>query len=234
MRDIHTQKLFALADLQLPRRVAQIQVPPRRKGSRLTWMESVALLASMRVVHAQRVFEFCTVLGITTLNLALNTPPGGSVLTLGLNGNCSKRANLHPGCIPFTKTHLNMDGMDFVDSEVTDRISALSGNLTSFDFGPWKNSIDLVFIEGGDKLDEVKSVTEKAFSMIAKDKLTCILWHNYRNAHNPDISVYLQKISKDFPMFHIEDTNLWVHFNDPQHMIQARLQEKGSGMSLAA
>jgi len=234
MRHIQTDNLFALVDATYPRRIEEIQIPSRPELGRLTRLETVALVASMRVVRARRVFEVCALRGTTTLNLALNIPPDGSVLTLELNPDSATQANQHHYVGLLSEIHMKTDGMDFVDGEVFDKITALRGNSTSFEFGSWKNSMDLVFIQGCDDFEATNSVTENAFSMIVKDKPTCVLWHNYRNASHSNFSAYLQKTSQEFPVFHIEDTNLWVHFNDPQQKIQARLQRKGNGMPLAA
>jgi hypothetical protein len=94
--------------------------------------------------------------------------------------------------------------------------------------------MDLVFIEGGHSIDALSVGTENAFAIIAKDKPACILWHGHRNSKYPFLSTHLQQISEAIPVFHIGDTNLWAYFNDPQQKIQARLQERDSGMSLAA
>ena len=234
MRHIHLDRLFALVDEPPARRISQIQVPSRSGACGLTKLETIALVGAMRVVHARRVFEFGSFLSITTLNFALNVPPDGSVLTLDLGADCAPRANQHPASGPLTEIHLKADGLDFVDSEVADKITALSGDSTSFDFGPWKNSMDLVFIEGGHSIDALSVGTENAFAIIAKDKPACILWHGHRNSKYPLLSTHLQQISEAIPVFHIGDTNLWAYFNDPQQKIQARLQERDSGMSLAA
>jgi len=233
MRHIQLDRLFALVDEPPARRISQIQVPFRRGACGLTKLETIALVGAMRVVHARRVFEFGSFLGITTLNFALNVPPDGSVLTLDLGADCATRANQHPASGPLSEIHLKADGLDFVDSEVADKITALSGDSTSFDFGAWKNSMDLVFIEGGHGIDALSVGTENAFSMIVKDKPACILWHDQPSSKHPILSSQL-KISEAIPLFHISDTNLWAYFNDPQQKIQERLQESGSGMSLAA
>ena len=233
MRHIQLDRLFALVDEPPARRISQIQVPFRRGACGLTKLETIALVGAMRVVHARRVFEFGSFLGITTLNFALNVPPDGSVLTLDLGADCATRANQHPASGPLSEIHLKADGLDFVDSEVADNITALSGDSTSFDFGAWKNSMDLVFIEGGHGIDALSVGTENAFSMIVKDKPACILWHDQPSSKHPILSSQL-KISEAIPLFHISDTNLWAYFNDPQQKIQERLQESGSGMSLAA
>ena len=224
MLHIRPYKFFALVDAPPARRIVQMQIPPRRAAGGVTLLETCLLLAASQIVNAHRVFEFGTFLGSTTLNLALNIPSDGQVLTLDLDAKFANQALQHPSDSPLTAVHLGAQALDFIGSSVADKITTLTGNSISFDFSRWKDSIDLVFIDGGHDLATVKSDTENALAIVAKDKLSCILWHDYRNLDYADLTDYLDKLSEQMVVFHIEDTRLCVSFNDPRKLIPPRLQ----------
>ncbi len=224
MHHIRPYKFFALVDQPPAKRIVQMQLPPRRGAGGLTTLETSLLIAATQIVNARRVFEIGTFLGSTTLNLALNIPADGKVLTLDLDARSAGEVTQHPGDKPLTAIHLETAALDFVGSPVAGKITTLTGNSITFDYAPWKDSIDLAFIDGGHDFDTVKSDTENALAIVAKSAPSCILWHDYRNADYPELSEYLDGLSEQMPIFHIEDTRLCVFFNDPQKAIQPRLQ----------
>ena len=99
----------------------------------------------------------------------------------------------------------------------------LAGNSVCFDFGPWSNSIDLVFVDGGHDLATVKADTDHSFEIAVKSKKSCILWHDYHNADYPDLTAYLDELSAKRRIYHIQDTMTCVWFNDPTGEISQRL-----------
>jgi hypothetical protein len=224
IRHIRPYKVFALVDTPPARRIVQMQIPPRRGAGGVTVLETCLLLAASQIVNARRVFEFGTFLGSTTLNLALNIPCDGEVLTLDLDAKFANQVFQHPADSALTAVHLGAHALDFVGSSVADKITTLAGNSVNFDFSQWKDSIDFVFIDGGHDLATVKSDTENALAIVDKGKPSCILWHDYGNPDYADLSKYLDKLSGQMPLFHIEDTRLCLWFNDPHKMIQPRLQ----------
>jgi hypothetical protein len=224
MRHIRPYKLFALVDTPPARRIIQMQIPPRRGAGGVTVLETCLLLSASQVVNARRVFEFGTFLGSTTLNLALNIPSDGKVLTLDLDASFADQAIQHPADSPLTAVHLGARSLDFEGSSVAGKITTLTGNSITFDFSQWKDSVDLVFIDGGHDLATVKSDTENALTIVRKNRPSCILWHDYRNPDYADLTEYLEKLSEKMPLFHVEDTRLSLWFNDPHKMIQPRLE----------
>jgi hypothetical protein len=106
---------------------------------------------------------------------------------------------------------------------VAGKISTLIGNSITFDFSAWKRSIDFLFIDGGHDFLTVKADTENALKMVALEKPACIMWHDYRSWEYPALTCYLDELSKEREIFHIEDTTLCAWFNDPSGMILHRL-----------
>jgi hypothetical protein len=216
-------RVFASLEVPGPDRIASVQIPlPRAGGVRL--LETFVMVAAMRIVAARRVFEFRTLFGSTTLNLALNVPEEGEVFTLDLDEDQAAAAKQHPADVEFIRTHLaSQSRLDFLGSAVSGKITALSGDSTKFDFRPWADSIDLVFIDGGHDVATAKSDTESALQMARKDRPSCTLWHDYRNWDYPGLTQYLEELSHRLDMFCVEDTMLCVWFNDSAESIRRRL-----------
>jgi hypothetical protein len=198
---------------------------PRRRGSGGTsLLETMLIIAAIRIVDARRVFEIGTFLGSNTLNMTLNLPADAQVFTLDLDEKHAAGLEQLPDDAPLTEMHLSSQSrLDFVGTVVADKIATLTGNSTTFDFSAWKNSIDLAFIDGGHDYATVKSDTENALKIAASERPSCILWHDYHNSDYPALTRYLDELSKEREIFHIEDTMLCAWFNDPTGSIIPRL-----------
>lgn len=59
----------------------------------------------------------------------------------------------------------------------------LEGDSRNFDFTPYYNQQDLIFIDGDHHFDSVVNDTKIAFNLLKKDK-GAIIWHDY--AHSPE------------------------------------------------
>ncbi len=59
----------------------------------------------------------------------------------------------------------------------------LQGNSQTFDFTPYHNQFDLVFIDGNHHYESVKQDTQNAFKLL-KDENSIIVWHDYGNTPN--------------------------------------------------
>ena len=224
MHHIRPYKLFTLIDAPPPERIVRTALPHRRGAGGLTLLEMSLLLAASRAVQAKRVFEFGTFLGSTTLNLALNIPDDGAVFTLDLDERLAAEAAQDVADAPLTQMHLaSRSSLDFSGSPVAARIETLLGDSTTFDFSRWSGSLELAFIDGGHDAATVKSDTENALRMVRRDKPSCILWHDYRNGTYPGLTTYLDELSRQMPLAHVEDTMLCAWFNDPDNRIWPHL-----------
>ena len=210
MHHIRPYRIFTLVEAPPSERVANVQIPPRRAAGGVTLLETFVMVAALRIVNARRVFEIGTFFGSTTLNLALNVPDKGEVFTLDMDKDQALTAKQHPADVEFTRTHLaSQNRLDFLASAVSDKITTLSGDSTKFDFRPWADSIDLVFIDGGHDLATAKSDTESALQMARKDRPSCILWHDYRNSEYGDLTGYLDEF-KGALIFLLSDASSYM------------------------
>jgi len=224
MHHIRPYKIFTLFDAPPTERVANVMLPSRRATGGTSLLETLLIVAGIRIVEARRVFEFGTFLGSNTFNMALNTPDDAKIFTLDLDEEHAAEASQLREDIPLTKLHLtSQSSLDFAGSSVAEKIKPLIGNSITFNFSDWKGSVDFSFIDGGHDLATVKSDTENAFEMAVTDKLSCIMWHDYRNWDYPALTCYLDDLATEREIFHIEDTMLCAWFNDPRSSVLPRI-----------
>jgi predicted O-methyltransferase YrrM len=122
-------------------RLVQSAIPAHHGPGGLHTLEARVLIAALRIVEATRVFEFGTFLGATTLNLAANPPDDGTVFTLD-PGEAAITAEGEDRQLAAVHLHARMD---FEGSALARKIKPLVGNSRTFDFAPWRGSINLVF-----------------------------------------------------------------------------------------
>jgi hypothetical protein len=224
MEHIRPYKLFTAYPKPAAERVVQTVLPSRRAAGGLTLLEVFTLIAASRVVEAKEVFEIGTFLGNTTLNLALNVPDDGTVFTLDLDAVSASKIEQDVADAPLTEIHLaSKSSLDFAGTPVESKVRTLTGNSTTFDVSPWKEAIDLVFIDGGHDVATVEADSRKALEMARRDKASCVFWHDYRNRDYSGLTYYLDELSRELPIVHIEDTMLCGWFNDPQDEILPKL-----------
>ena len=225
MNHIRPYKVFSLVDAGHSDRILRIPIPVRRGLGGISLLETFLAIAAAKVMEATRIFEFGTFRGSTTLNLALNVPDDAQIFTLDLDATHARAAEQDPADAPLTRMHIEAENaLDFSESSVSSKITMLKGDSTKFDFGPWADSIDLVFIDGGHDIVTVKSDTESALRMVSKDRPACILWHDYRNSDYSALTDYLDDLSQRLDIFHVEDTMLCVWFNNSCGDVPARLK----------
>ena len=216
MHHIRPYQFFKLIEAPPSERIVRTSLPYRRGGGGVTLLEMSVILAATQIVRPKQVFEFGTFLGNTTLNLALNIPDDGVVFTLDLDEHHAADATQDAADSTLTKMHLASESsLDFAGSLVEKKVKILTGNSITFDFSPFESAIDLVFIDGGHDFATVKSDTENALQMIRKDRLSCVLWHDYLSRDYSGLTYYLDELSRQHNLVHIEDTMLCAWFADP-------------------
>ncbi len=210
MKHVRPYVVFNLLDSVPADRIVDVKVPYRRD---LWLLETFLILTAARLVKAKRLFEFGTFFGSTTLNLALNSPPDAEIFTFDLSPEEAEGLEQDPADAPLTQMHFEKPAMEYAGVPVASKIKEVAGNSRTFDFSPWKNSIDLVFIDGGHDYGTVSKDTENAFLMVRKDRPSCIFWHDYRNPDCSGNTFFLDELSKKHDLFHVEDTMLCGWFN---------------------
>lgn len=191
-----------------PLRLAELEVQP----GNMPVSELAALCGIVRRENPRAIFEIGTLNGRTTLNLALNSPPECRIFTLDL-----PREQLGETRYPISdrfrklvekersgELFLNKDAAEFPE---TKKITQLFGDSGNFDFSPYYNAIDLVFIDGSHDYEYVLNDSEIALKLLREGR-GVILWHDYRGGM--EVITALETFRKRRPglsLHHVRDTS---------------------------
>jgi len=171
-------------------------------------IESIMLLKLMRCVDPAHIFEFGTYSGKTTRlfldNIKDNGATADRIYTLDLP---------------------DLEGVSFqaTDKLLAERSMSLSRKYTLsprrswvtqiyqdsmyLDVSPYLRKFQFIFIDANHEQSYVQKDTENAFKMVASEP-ACIAWHDYGNPLFGGLTQYLDDLSNDVDLYHIEDTML--------------------------
>jgi hypothetical protein len=138
----------------------------------------LAVLAGL--AHARqpkRIFEIGTFRGLTTYNLALNAPQA-QVWTLDLPPEQAGQTALGVESTELQFIRKARSGEHFTDTAVAPRITQLWGDSARYDFGPYADSMDLVFVDGSHAYDYVINDARAALQ-IARKHGSMVIFHDY-------------------------------------------------------
>lgn len=201
--------------------------PPRlEKGSILLenllghWgnisVEEVCKIALItKFLKPKKIFEFGTYNGMTTLQLALNAPKECKIYTLDLPEDA--RPQIPLGKIDtlvakhFKDEFGTKTGSYFKEKKNIKVIQILQDSAI-FDPTPFKNSIDLIFIDAAHDYENKKKDTENAFFMLKNGGI--IIWHNYADVGCPDITKYLYQLSRYKKIYHLKNTMFALYIDN--------------------
>ena len=142
------------------------------------FVELLFLALLVRHIRPHRVFEFGTLQGRTTLNLALNLPDTSHIFTLNLRVESYERFDgWHKQDELLVKENYGQIGHLFRETEVECKIVQLWGDSLTFEFAPYKESMDMIFIDGNRQYEYVISDSENARQMLRPGGL--LVWHDY-------------------------------------------------------
>jgi hypothetical protein len=212
MHHIRPWKLFASFDAPVTERMVTLPMPYRRGLGDISLLESFVLIACGRLVGAHRFFEFGTFLGRTTLNLAMNSPEDAEIYSLDLDHSATRFIIQDPADTEITEIHLRAPKFDFTGMPAEKKIVLLTGNSRTFDFAPWTERIDFIFVDGGHDLATLTDDTANSLRLASQNRPSCILWHDYGNKEYEPVKGFLDELSDKLDIFHIEDTMLCAHF----------------------
>jgi predicted O-methyltransferase YrrM len=182
-----------------------------------TLLEQAILARLVRWKSPRTIFEFGTYDGRTCINLLANAPEAVA-FTIDLPPDLTRADR--PA------------GERFRASHVADRVTQLFGDSRRFDFSPWFDSIDFVFVDAGHTYECARADTDTAFRLVRRGGM--IVWHDYggifpgvtraveeawlesmsanhSNSTGPTGAALLHGRSRDSRnFFHIEETSLAV------------------------
>ena len=77
----------------------------------------------------------------------------------------------------------------------------------------------MIFVDGGHDLRTLKSDTENSFKMIPDDRMACISWHDYGSEVYPQVTEYLEELSNEYEIYHVEDTMICFYLANKDESI---------------
>ena len=177
-------------------------------------LETCVLIALLRHVGATNVFEFGTFRGINTLNLAVNMDPSGQIYALDLDEDSFRTASQHPNDAAITRRHFEWENrLAFLGTKYDSMVTRLFGNSRDFDFAPFRSKMNMVWVDGGHDLETVQSDTQNAFDMMDRSRPGVIAWHDYGNPQYPELTEFLDAVSNEHRLQHVEDTMVGFWLN---------------------
>lgn len=168
--------------------------------------ELITLCRIARYRQPRVVFEIGTYLGGTTVQIAANSDAKAYTLDLP-----------PPGHKDYVEPHMRNPDLDvfpeqlgvrFHGSPGASRIHQLVGDSLTFDFTPYHNSVDFVFVDGSHHYDCVVRDSQNALKMMSPRGV--VIWHDYAS-YAPGVVKALNDLGKTIPLVHIADTSLVLH-----------------------
>ena len=159
------------------------------------------------------VFEFGTFTGLTTLAIAMNTPPDAMIFTLDIDP-AARSTHKHGTGSGMREFPL---GEAFTETEHAIKIRQLTGDSRTFDYTLFHGAMDLVFIDADHTYEFVRTDSTNAMKMLSPKG--CIIWDDYLfKPEHPEcagVSRYLREILPCRRVFSIEGTRLAILTGGP-------------------
>jgi predicted O-methyltransferase YrrM len=163
--------------------------------------------------YSKNIFEFGTASGKTTALLALNSSQDAKIYSITLDPDSIDNYNFlvdkkESKALMNAKNESIYKRFIFSDMIIKNKIKVFFQDSTKFNDNIYKNSMDLIFIDGGHNYSCVRSDSEKSFNMIKKNGY--IFWHDYvpRKKSVRGVHEYINEITKNKKIFHINNTSL--------------------------
>jgi predicted O-methyltransferase YrrM len=157
------------------------------------------------------VFEIGTFDGRTTLNLAANSPADARVFTLDLPATQLNTTKFTLAEFDRSYVEKPASGARFQNKPEAAKITQLLGDSATFDFSPYHNSVDFLFVDGSHAYDYVLNDSYIALKLLRNGK-GVIFWHDYGRTCWRGVIQALEKLQRENPAFknikHIKDTTI--------------------------
>lgn len=168
--------------------------------------ELITLCKLARYREPRVVFEIGTYLGGTTVQIAANCH--AKVYTLDLPPPGHKHYVEPRRRNPELDVFPEQLGVRIQDSAYSSRIQQLVGDSQTFDFTPYYDGMDFVFVDGSHHHDCVLRDSQNALKMMSRRGI--VIWHDYAS-YAPGVVKALNDLGKVVPLVHIAGTSLVLH-----------------------
>ncbi|MFO1487480.1 MAG: class I SAM-dependent methyltransferase [Verrucomicrobiota bacterium] len=214
MKHLRPHRLFNL--VKTPNhwaRMAKIILPDQDTPSML---DTAILLSLARLVQPRNFFEIGTFLGAQTLNMAANIPTAEKIYTMDLGNADTQGLEQQKEDAVLTVKHLaNEKQLSFMGTPYESKIEQIFGNSNTYDFSRFHGKLDMIYIDGGHDLETLTNDTRNSFAMLAPGRPTVVAWHDYANPVYPQVKTYLDELSNSKKIYHIEESWMCFHIQNP-------------------
>jgi len=224
IKGLRPHKVFTMITTPLHRRIVKVVLPELHTPKIL---ETAVLIALAKIVKARTFFEFGTYIGVQTLNIAMNLPPSAKIYTLDFDEESYKKVrHQHEKDSVVSLRHFEYeDKLAFLKSPYCKKITRFYGDSNEFDFSEFEGKIDMAYVDGGHDLRTLKSDTQNAFRIMASDHPACIAWHDYKNPDHPQLTQFLDELSVEYSMYHLEETMICFYLkNEPKNTLNMKIR----------
>ena len=210
MIHIRPHKLFNLIKTnRYTERVVKLVLPDQNTP---VTFDMVIKLALAKLIRPRTFFEIGTFLGVQTFNMAMNLPDC-EFYTLDLDEESYKKASILESVRHLSEIHLErQEQLAFIDTPYEARIRRLRGDSNLFDFKPFHEKMDMIYVDGGHDERTIRSDAENAFLMLSKDRPSVIAWDDYGNPLSPAVKQYLDTRPED--LVFVEESRTVFHLNN--------------------
>lgn len=210
LKHIRPHKLFNLVPSS--KRQTQVWLPGQYSPIML---ETVILLALVKLVDPKIIFEFGTYLGMQTYNFAANIKEGGKVYTIDLDEESFKNTRMDSKDILLAKRHFQMQSnLAFLGTPVEGKIHCLYGDSKKYNFHQFHGEVGFVYVDGGHDAQTVESDSKNAFNMLPGEGFSCIAWHDYLNREHPEVTKFLDNLSRIHQLYHVEESKICFYLQN--------------------
>jgi len=184
-------------------------VEPVSVNGNTSVLETITINRLISRYQPQRIFEIGTFDGRSTINMAIYAPAEAKIYTLDL-----PKEKIRATKLPILKGEKqfidkNLSGSRYIGKPEANKITQLYGDSATFDFGPYFNSIDFIFIDGSHSCEYVLNDSRIGLKLMRNNR-GIVLWHDYGTAR--EVTRTLNALlagSADFKgLRHIEGTSL--------------------------
>lgn len=154
-------------------------VEPSGRDGNVSLVELVVLNHLVAQRSPQTIFELGTFDGRTTINLAANAPHDARVFTIDLPKSQMQGTKLDLDPDDRKYIYKNAPGDRFRHAIEGSKIAQYLGDTANFDFSPWYDRIDFVFVDASHSEPYVENDTEIALKLIGARESGIVIWHDY-------------------------------------------------------
>jgi predicted O-methyltransferase YrrM len=126
----------------------------------------------------QNIFEIGTFDGRTSLNLIANAAPDAKLFTLDLPKTAITETALRIKTGDRKFIDKPQSGSRFLNTPYAAHIQQIYADSAVFDYTPYHNTMDMIFVDGAHSYEYVINDTEKVLPLLKNGK-GIILWHDY-------------------------------------------------------